>query len=151
MDKASDAKDSVEDVAKNAKTTAKKAPAKAKSEKTTAKPVRQAQGKQKKDKLSLKDTSGMAAKVIVKPLQTEKIAELMVLNQYVFEVTEKATKNEVKKAIKAMYNVDAEKVRVINVRGKQVRFGRTFSKRKNWRKAIVKLKAGDKIEVFEGV
>lgn len=100
-------------------------------------------------KIELKDTSGVAAQVIIKPLQSEKGTDMMAYSKYLFEVTPKATKNEIKKAIRAMYKVDPVQVNVINMRGKAVRFGRVWSKRKNWRKAIVSLKPGDSIEVFD--
>lgn len=151
MDKASDAKEAVEESTQKSSTSAKATVDKSAKKASTEKTASKATGSKKKEKVALKDVSGMAARVIVRPLQTEKIAEHMAMGQYVFEVTEGATKNEVKKAVKAMYNVDPVKVRMINVRGKMVRFGRTYAKRKNWRKAIVSLKQGDSIEVFEGV
>ena len=60
-------------------------------------------------------------------------------------------KVEVKKAIRTIYNVEPIKVNIANFSGKSVRYGRIKGKTKNWKKAIVTLKQGDKIEVYEGV
>ena len=130
---------------------------KAKSDETTlrqasssAKASADRQG-EKETKAEVKDKSGKASQVILRPLQTEKITDQMIWGQYTFEVAIDTNKSEIKKAIKAIYNVEPVRVHVVNVRGKAVRFGRTWSKRKNWKKAIVTLKSGDKIEVYEGV
>jgi large subunit ribosomal protein L23 len=102
-------------------------------------------------KAEVKDKSGSASQVILRPLQTEKITDQMMWGQYTFEVSKDSNKSEIKKAIKAIYDVEPVRINVINMRGKAVRFGRTWSKRKNWKKAIITLKPGDKIEVYEGV
>ena len=60
-------------------------------------------------------------------------------------------KVEIKKAIRTIYNVDPIKINVSNFSGKQVRYGRMSGKMKDWKKAVVTLKAGEKIEVYEGV
>ena len=132
-------------------------PTKAKSDETTlrqasssAKASADRQG-EKETKAEVKDKSGKASQVILRPLQTEKITDQMIWGQYTFEVAIDTNKSEIKKAIKAIYNVEPVRVHVVNVRGKAVRFGRTWSKRKNWKKAIVTLRSGDKIEVYEGV
>ncbi|MFH1890848.1 MAG: 50S ribosomal protein L23 [Candidatus Kuenenbacteria bacterium] len=88
---------------------------------------------------------------MIRPLITEKVNILGSFNQYVFEVSSIANKVEIKKAIQQVYGVKPIKVNVANVLGKNIRRGRSISKRKNWRKAIVTLKQGDKIEVYEGV
>lgn len=105
----------------------------------------------KKTKIEIKDKSGLASRVIVRPLQTEKVTDQMIYGQYSFEVALNANKVEIKKAIRAIYEVEPVSVNVINVMGKPTRFVRVTSKRKNWRKAVVTLKPGDKIEVYEGV
>ena len=98
-----------------------------------------------------KNTNTNAHKIIVKPLVTEKGNLLSSSNQYLFEVTKNTNKNEIKKAIQAVYNVHPISVNIINMLGKKVRRGRSFGQMKNWKKAVVTLKAGDKIEFFEGI
>ncbi|MFH1610808.1 MAG: 50S ribosomal protein L23 [Patescibacteria group bacterium] len=96
-------------------------------------------------------THGEAYKNLVRPIITEKVSFLGMYNQYVFEVSEKANKVEIKKSIESLYGVSPIKVNIFNVRGKSTRHGRTVGKRKNWKKAIITLKQGDKIDVYEGV
>lgn len=88
-----------------------------------------------------------AYKVLVKPVITEKATDLTQYNKYVFEVEKKATKNEIKKAIAGRYDVQVNKVNIVNVKGKNVRYGRNRGKTRSWKKAVVTLKSGDKIEL----
>lgn len=99
----------------------------------------------------LKGKTKQAYQVLVKPLVTEKASDLGVLNKYVFAINPRMNKIEVKKAIRTIYNVDPIKVNIANFSGKNVRYGRVKGKTKAWKKAIVTLKQGDKIEVYEGV
>lgn len=92
-----------------------------------------------------------AHELIIKPLITEKAAFLGGANQYVFEVNKNANKAEVLKAIEHVYNVRPLKVNILNVKGKTTRYGRSVGRLKNWKKAVVTLKEGDKISVYEGV
>lgn len=89
--------------------------------------------------------------VLVRPLVSEKGAYMQEQNKYVFEVALRANKIEVKQAIEGLYNVNVEKVNMVNQRGKQVRFGRIRGKRRNWKKAIVTLKKGQRITTVESV
>lgn len=66
--------------------------------------------------------------------------------RFVFKVQKKATKEQVKSAVEAMFNVEVASVNVLNVKGKEKRFGRTLGKRSDWKKAYVKLKPGHDIE-----
>lgn len=66
--------------------------------------------------------------------------------QIVFKVQKNATKKQVKSAVEAMFNVEVDAVRVLNVKGKQKRFGRSLGQRSDWKKAYVKLKEGHDIE-----
>ena len=68
-------------------------------------------------------------------------------NQYVFKVKKSATKLEVKKAVELMFKVEVVSVRVLNVKGKIKRFGRSLGKRSDWKKAYVKLQSGHNIEL----
>lgn len=89
-----------------------------------------------------------AYKILKTPHVTEKATDLVKKNQYVFKVYSRANKNEVKKAIESVYGVDVISVRVINVPAKRRRLGRQRGWRKGYKKAIVKIKAGQKIEVL---
>ena len=90
-------------------------------------------------------------KAIQYALVTEKSANLQALNnQYVFVVCKDANKLEIKKEVEAMKNgVEVISVRTVNVRGKMKRMGRSIGKRSNWKKALVRLKAGQTLELFE--
>lgn len=90
------------------------------------------------------------AGIIIKPVVSEKSTNLGQSNQYVFEVSAKANKLQIAKAIKARYGVEPIRVNVINVLGKYVRYGKSFGKQKDFRKAIVFLPEGKTISVFEG-
>ena len=71
-------------------------------------------------------------------------------NKVVFRVPKNVNKIEIKKAIKAIFNITVESVQTINVKGKVKRQGKSVGKRSDWKKAIVTLKPDDTIEYFEG-
>lgn len=88
---------------------------------------------------------------IVRPLITEKSsAAYQDRGEYTFVVHPAATKPQIRQAIEALFGVKVTDVWTSNVRGKEKRMGRTAGRRPNWKKAIVKLRAGDTIEIFEG-
>ena len=90
-------------------------------------------------------------RIIRKPLVTEKSTQLKDLsNQYAFEVDRKANKIEIQSAIERLFKVKVTDVRTSNVLGKMKRLGRKYGKRPDWKKAIVTLKEGDRIDFFEG-
>lgn len=89
--------------------------------------------------------------IIVRPLVTEKAAELADSGKYVFVVKKDANRIEVRNAVKAVYGVLPIKINIQRVRGDVVRFGRTRGKQKGWKKAIVTLPKDKKINVYEGV
>ncbi len=92
------------------------------------------------------------SQIIKRPLITEKSsAQKELLNTYVFEVNPKSNKYQIREALESMFKVDVVDLRTLNVRGKMRRVGRSFGKRSNWKKAIITLKQGQKIEFFEGV
>lgn len=72
-------------------------------------------------------------------------------NGYLFEVDRDANKIEIKKAIEAIFNVKVSTIRTLRVHGKPKRVGRSACHRPDWKKAIVTLKKGDTIELFEQV
>ena len=95
-----------------------------------------------------------ANEIIRRPLVTEKSTILRDAGQNViaFEVDPKANKVEVKAAVESLFKVKVEEVRLFNVRGKVKRMGRYAGKRRDWRKAYVRLKEGEKAPDFiEGV
>lgn len=98
-----------------------------------------------------KKTDGIAYRILVKPLITEKVTDLAVFSQYAFEVSIKANKIDIKKAIQEVYGVMPIAVNVINMRGKKVRSGKVSGMTKRWKKAIITLEKGKKIEVYKGV
>jgi large subunit ribosomal protein L23 len=90
--------------------------------------------------------------VIKRPLITEKATSLKATsNAVLFAVDNRANKKEVREAVEKMFKVKVDDVRTMNVAGKVKRRGRTLGLRPGWKKAVVVLKAGDKIEFFEGV
>jgi large subunit ribosomal protein L23 len=89
--------------------------------------------------------------LIVRPLLTEKSTSLReTLNKVSFVVRSTANRKEVKKAIEETLNVKVDKVHILNVGGKEKRLNRFVGKRPDWKKAIVTLKKGEKLELFEG-
>jgi len=88
------------------------------------------------------------SKIIKMPVVSEKSTMLSNKGQYVFVVFKNATKNEIKKAIKILYNVDVIKVNIINIHSKVRRLGRFIGEKSGYKKAIVFLKPGQKIEVL---
>ena len=91
----------------------------------------------------------MADKTLIKhPHITEKASMLAENNQYVFVVAKEATAPEVKKAITAIYKVKVDGVRMINAKSKEKRYGRAMGTKPGYRKAIVTLKKGEKLDIL---
>ena len=88
--------------------------------------------------------------IIIRPIISEKSTGLMEKHKYVFKVARDANKLTIMQALKELFNVNAEKVNIVNVRGKNRRLRYKIGKRTAWKKAIVTLRAGDKIEIFDG-
>ncbi len=122
---------------------------KSSSEEKSMKDLYTVEGKVKKDKD--KKVSGRAYRVLVKPMVTEKATNLSAVNQYVFMIDNDANKIEVAKAIYEVYGVKPTEVNIIKVKGKKVNRGKITGKRKDFKKAIVTLKKGESISVYEGV
>lgn len=90
--------------------------------------------------------------IIKKPLITEKTSHQKEnVNQVSFEVDCKANRVEIRRAIESIFKVKVAKVRTMQVTGKIKRRGRILGKRRDWKKAIVKLMPGERIDFFEGV
>ena len=89
--------------------------------------------------------------VIRRPLVTEKNTSLQAQGKYAFEVAKEANKNQVKQAVEKAFKVNVTAVNIIAVRGRERRVGRRMVTGSSWKKAVVTLKTGDKITIFEGV
>ena len=84
--------------------------------------------------------------VVLAPVVSEKSTLVADKNrQYVFRVADDATKPQVKAAIELLFKTKVQSVTVLNVRGKEKRFGRFMGRRRNWKKAYVRLAAGQEI------
>ncbi|UCD33104.1 MAG: 50S ribosomal protein L23 [Desulfobacterales bacterium] len=90
--------------------------------------------------------------IIKRPIITEKTSiQKETHNQLTFEVDRKANSVEIKKAIEDIFNVNVAKVRTMQVKGKSKQRGRIVGKRRDWKKAIITLMPGERIDFFEGV
>lgn len=91
-------------------------------------------------------------RILKRPLVTEKsTTEKDQRNKLFFEVDRLANKIEIKGAVEQIFKVNVLDVTTMNMRGKKKRVGRFFTKRSDWKKAIVTIKAGQRVEFFEGV
>ncbi len=88
--------------------------------------------------------------IIRRPLVTEKNTVHSTVNTYAFEVDVKSDKTEIKKAVEKAFGVKVVGVRTMNCRSRQKRAGARLTKVKYWKKALVKVAAGEKIALFEG-
>jgi len=95
---------------------------------------------------SQKDVVVKMPQILLQPRISEKAGHLTSLNKYVFNVLKKANKVEIKKAVERMYKVRVVRVNVVNNQGKTKTSGRRTGRTSDFRKAIVTLKKGDKIE-----
>lgn len=90
--------------------------------------------------------------ILIHPILSEKSVELKdERNQVCFAVVKTANKIEIKRAVELKFGVGVTSVRTVNVRGKVKRMGAHAGRRASWKKAVVTLKAGDRIELVEGL
>jgi large subunit ribosomal protein L23 len=89
--------------------------------------------------------------VLLRPIITEKTTLLTGQDKYVFEVDIRANKNQIKEAVQLAFNVRVTDVNTMRMKGKPKRFGRKVTLAPDWKKAVVTLVSGDKIELFEGI
>jgi len=90
-------------------------------------------------------------KILLSPIVSEKSAMAAdKSNQFSFKVAADATKPEIAEAVEMLFEVKVEQVRTVNVKGKQKRFGAMLGKRNNWKKAYVRLQAGQDIDFAGG-
>ena len=90
-----------------------------------------------------------ARDILIRPLVTEKSTALMEQGKYVFMVAKEANKIQIANAVAEIFKVKVVSVNTVNVLGKMKRMGRNAGKRSDYKKAIVKLAAGETIEFFE--
>jgi large subunit ribosomal protein L23 len=89
--------------------------------------------------------------LIKRPLITEKTTKLMEENKYCFLVDPKANKMQIRQAVEQIFNVKVKAVNTMNLLGKMKKMGRHEGRRPSWKRAIVTLEPGSRIEYFEGV
>jgi large subunit ribosomal protein L23 len=90
--------------------------------------------------------------VIKRPIDTEKTRYQAEDGKYTFEVDSRANKHQVKEAVEKVFDVEVLSVNIINMPAKRGRYGRRIvTRRPAWKKAIVSLAPGERIDVFEGV
>ena len=90
------------------------------------------------------------AQVLLAPVVSEKSYHQITENRYTFKVHKDAHKTQIRQAVEELFDVKVVGVNVIKVQPKPKRRGAIKGTRPGWKKAIVELKAGDKIEIFEG-
>jgi large subunit ribosomal protein L23 len=89
--------------------------------------------------------------VLRRPLITEKSTVLQTQNKYAFEIADGANKPQIKQAVENAFKVKVTGVNVVTMPGKTRRVGRRLIQTRAWKKAVITLQPGDKIEFFEGV
>jgi large subunit ribosomal protein L23 len=95
-----------------------------------------------------KHEKGFSYEAIKQPHISEKASYLAEKDQYIFEILPNYNKNEIKKAVEGLYGVDVLSVNMIKIPAKKRRLGRTEGFRKAYKKAVVKIKEGQKIEIL---
>ena len=88
--------------------------------------------------------------VLLRPVVSEKSYEQITQNKYTFKVHQDAHKTQVRQAVEALFDVTVVRVNIVKVQPKPKRRGLTRGTKSGWKKAVVQLKAGDTIEIFEG-
>ena len=91
-----------------------------------------------------------ARQVIIRPIVSEKSYALLAANKYTFRVHPDAHKTQVRQAVEELFEVKVERVNIVKVQAKPKRRGLFKGTRPGWKKAIVQLRAGETIEIFEG-
>lgn len=90
-----------------------------------------------------------ARDILIKPIVTEKSTALMEERKYTFRVPLSATKIQIRQAVEQIFKVKVQAVNTMHYEGKMKRLGRTQGRRSDWKKAVVTLKPGETIELFE--
>ena len=90
-------------------------------------------------------------KVIISPVVSEKSYVLAANHRYTFRVHSDAHKTQIRQAVEALFDVNVVEVRTMSVRSKPKRRGYTSGRTRQWKKAIVQVRAGDSIPIFTGL
>jgi large subunit ribosomal protein L23 len=90
------------------------------------------------------------SEVLIRPVISEKSYQQIAQNQYTFRVHKDAHKTQVRQAVEELFEVKVERVNIVKVQAKPKRRGRILGSKKGWKKAVVQLRKGDTIEIFEG-
>ena len=88
--------------------------------------------------------------VLIAPVVSEKSYSLISDRKYTFRVHEDAHKTQIRQAVEELFDVQVQSVNVVKVQSKPKRRGATRGRRPGWKKAIVQLREGNEIEIFEG-
>ena len=116
--------------------------------KTIEKPTEKPEVKEKRSAKRKKTKGGLSYLILKEPHITEKTTALAKKNQYVFKVYPRTNKIEIKKAVEKLYGVDVLAVRIINIPRKKRVLGRRSGWRKGYKKALIKVREGQKIDVL---
>jgi large subunit ribosomal protein L23 len=100
-------------------------------------------------KVDKTENSALAYRVLIEPWITEEATRVAELNKYIFKVSTKSRKEEIKRAVESTYKVEVASVNTINVSGKKRLRGKIIGRTSAYKKAIVSVKEGGKIEFFE--
>ncbi len=100
----------------------------------------------KKQTVRRSEDTGSAYRVLIRALVSEKATAQAADNQYSFVVAATSNKVEIARAIQSLYGVRPQKVNILNYRGKQVRYGKTQGRTKSWKKAVITLQPGQKLD-----
>jgi large subunit ribosomal protein L23 len=90
------------------------------------------------------------SQVLIRPVVSEKSYEQIQTNQYTFKVHQDAHKTQIRQAVEELFDVKVERVNIVKVQPKPKRRGLHKGTKPGWKKAVVQLKKGDTIEIFEG-
>jgi len=104
-----------------------------------------------KSKPQFAGKADFASRFLLEPWITEKSHQEMAQNKYIFKVSKNSNKISIKRSVEDLYKVTVLDVNVVNIHPKKRIYGRAKGFKSGFKKAIVKLKEGDKIEIFEGV
>jgi large subunit ribosomal protein L23 len=89
--------------------------------------------------------------VLIRPVVSEKSYELLTANKYTFRVHPDAHKTQIRQAVEELFDVKVLDVRTASVKSKPKRRGLTAGRTRSWKKAIVQVRAGDQIPIFQGL
>ncbi len=92
-----------------------------------------------------------ASQVIIRPVVSEKTYVLATADKYTFRVHPNAHKTQIRQAVEQLFDVSVVEVRTMSVKSKPKRRGVTAGRTRSWKKAVVQVKAGDSIPIFQGL